>query len=120
MVAIALGLLIGLVAGVMSGLVGIGGGVIIVPVLVVLGLTQRQASGTSLAALLMPVGLLGVMEYARRHEVRVDYAVGIAVGLTVGALGGAWLAGYMTNTVLQRVFGLLLLAVSIKFVFFPT
>jgi len=73
-----IGLLIGLAAGTLSGLVGIGGGVVIVPALVFLGLSQREASGTSLAALVMPVGLLAVISYARRHEVHFPIAAGIA------------------------------------------
>jgi uncharacterized membrane protein YfcA len=70
LIEVSVGIGIGLIGGVLSGLFGIGGGVIIVPALIALGLTQRQASGTSLAALLLPVGLLGVIEYARRHEIR--------------------------------------------------
>lgn len=115
---IAIGIGIGLAAGVLAGLFGIGGGIIIVPSLVALGLTQKQATGTSLAALLMPVGLLGVLEYAHRHEIKVPYSIGIAVGLTVGALFGARYAGHLSNLVLRRAFGVLLLAVGVQFVFF--
>jgi len=115
---IAIGIGIGLAAGVLSGLFGIGGGILIVPALVLLGLTQREASGTSLAALLVPVGVLGVIEYARRHEVRTPYAIGIAIGLTVGALFGAQLAGKVSNLTLQRLFGGLMLAAAVRFLFF--
>ncbi|WP_198347377.1 TSUP family transporter [Nocardia terrae] len=59
MTTVLFGGLIGVAAGILSGLIGIGGGVIIVPILILLGLTAHEASGTSLAALLMPVGLLG-------------------------------------------------------------
>jgi len=120
MIQVAIGLAIGLVGGVLSGLLGIGGGLIIVPVLVFLGLTQREASGTSLAALLLPVGLLGFFEYRRRGEVRLDYALAIAVGLTLGALAGAKLAGTISNTNLERLFGGLMLGVGLKFLFFPS
>jgi uncharacterized membrane protein YfcA len=115
---VGIGIGIGLAAGVLAGLFGIGGGIIIVPVLVFLGLAQRQATGTSLAALLMPVGILGVIEYARRHEIRVGYAVGIALGLTAGAFFGARVAGNLSNATLQRLFGVLLLVTSVRFLFF--
>ncbi len=119
MEAVLLGLAIGLLAGFLSGLFGIGGAIVIIPALVLLGFPQREAAGTSLAALLMPVGILGVLEYARRHEVRVGWAVGLALGLLFGAYVGAVLAGKLSNPLLQRLFGLVLLAVSIRFVFFP-
>jgi uncharacterized protein len=115
---IVIGLLIGLAAGVLSGLFGIGGGILIIPVLVFLGLSQREASGTSLAALLVPVGVFGVIEYARRHEIRTHYAIGIAIGLTVGAYFGAVLAGRISNTTLQRMFGGLMVLAGVRFLFF--
>ncbi len=120
LVKVAVGMGIGLVGGVLSGLFGIGGGVIIVPALIAIGLTQRQASGTSLAALLLPVGLLGVIEYARRQEIRFHYGLGIAVGLMVGVLAGALLAGRLSNTLLERLFGLFLAVLAVKFLAFPT
>lgn len=115
---IAIGIGIGVAAGVLSGLFGIGGGLIMVPALVALGLTQREASGTSLAALLMPVAIFGVIEYARRHEIRTSYAVGLALGLAVGAFFGARLAGRLANITLQRAFGVLLLVSAVRFLFF--
>lgn len=116
---VVVGIGIGVVGGVLSGMFGIGGGVIIVPALVALGFTQRQASGTSLAALLLPVGLLGVIEYARRHEIRFHYGIGIAIGLLVGVLAGALLAGRLSNPLLERLFGLFLGVVALKFLLFP-
>ena len=118
MTTVLVGIGIGLVAGVLSGLFGIGGGIVIVPVLVFIGLTQREATGTSLAALVAPVGLLGVIEYAHRHEIRVLYAVGIALGLIAGVLVGAKVAGRTSNATLQRGFGVLLAIVSVRFLFF--
>lgn len=119
MITILIGVCIGLAAGVLAGIFGIGGGILIIPALVAAGLTQRVATGTSLAALLAPVGVLGMLQYAHRHEVRVWYAVGIAAGLTVGAYFGARFAGHVANVTLQRAFGVLLAAVSVKFLFFP-
>jgi uncharacterized membrane protein YfcA len=117
-VDLAIGIGIGLVAGVLSGLFGIGGGILIVPALVLLGLSQREATGTSLAALVAPVAILGVIEYARRHEIRVTYAVGIALGLFAGAYFGAAWAGKLSNVTLQRAFGVLLAAAAIRFLVF--
>jgi hypothetical protein len=77
---------------------GIGGGLVIVPVLVMLfGLTQKAATGTSLFALLMPVGLLGVLEYRRRQEIRLDYGLLIALGLFAGAYFGARLTDLVSD-----------------------
>ncbi|MEU2737922.1 TSUP family transporter [Streptomyces sp. NPDC007095] len=120
MTAVLIGPEIGTAARVLSGLVGIGGGVVIVPALVPLGLTAHAASGTSLAALLMPVGLLGVFEYAHRHQIKIYYAIGLAVGRTLGAGVGAYVAGRSPDLVLQRVFGVLLALLALKFLIFPT
>jgi uncharacterized membrane protein YfcA len=107
--------LIGLVAGVVSGLFGIGGAIVIVPALVLLlKLPQHVANGTSLAALLLPVGLLGALEYYRRGQVNVAYAAIIAAGLFVGALAGAQMAGTLPDATLRRAFGALLLVVAGK------
>lgn len=119
MQTVLVGTAVGLAAGILSGLVGIGGGVVIVPVLVLLGMSAHEASGTSLAALLMPVGVLGVIEYAQRHEIKVGYAVGIAIGLTLGAAAGAYVAGRLPDVALQRVFAVLLAVLAVKFLFFP-
>ncbi|HEV3164852.1 MAG TPA: sulfite exporter TauE/SafE family protein, partial [Isosphaeraceae bacterium] len=83
-------LTLGLVAGVLSGMFGIGGGLVIVPVLVIgFGLDQKVATGTSLFALMWPVGLLGVIEYWKAGQLRASQGIWIAVGLFVGAYFGA-------------------------------
>ena len=80
----------GVLAGVLSGIFGIGGGVLIVPALIFFGrMTQRTAVGTSLGALLLPVGALGVYAYWREGDVNVKAAAWIALGMFVGAFGGA-------------------------------
>ena len=117
-VDLVIGIAIGIVAGVLSGLFGIGGGILIVPVLVFIGLSQKEATGTSLAALVAPVAILGVMEYGRRHEISVSYAIGIAIGLIAGAYFGANWAGKLSNETLQRGFGVLLIAAAIRFLVF--
>ena len=110
---------IGLVAGVVSGLFGIGGAIVIIPGLVLLGkVSQHVANGTSLAALLLPVGLLGTLEYYRRGEVNVPFALLIAGGLFLGAFAGAKLAGSLSDVALRRAFGGFLLLVSARLLIF--
>lgn len=112
---LVLGGLIGLVGGVLSGLFGIGGGLVIVPALILLaGMTVKQAAGTSLAALLLPVGILGAMEYWRAGHVNVQMALLVAIGLLVGAFIGARLAVGLPNELLQRAFGVFLLVVGLR------
>jgi len=107
--------LIGLVGGVVSGLFGVGGAIVIVPALMLLvKLPPHTASGTSLASLLLPVGLLGAMEYYRRGQVNIPYAVILSAGLFVGGFVGAHLAGEVSDVALKRAFGGLLLIVAGK------
>ena len=111
----ALVAMIGLVAGVVSGLFGVGGAIVIIPGLVLVAkLPQHAANGTSLAALLLPVGLLGAMEYYRRGQVNVPYAAIIAAGLFFGALLGAKLAGSVSDVALRRAFGVFLMIVAVR------
>lgn len=107
--------LLGLLAGVVSGLFGVGGAVVIIPGLVLIAnLPQHTAHGTSLAALLLPVGLLGAIEYYKRGQVNIAFAAVIAVGLLIGAYFGARLAGTMSDAMLRKAFGVFLLLVSVK------
>ena len=109
---------LGLVGGVVSVLFGVGGAIVIVPGLVLLAkLPQHTANGTSLAALLLPVGLLGFLQYYKRGQVNLPYAAIIALGLFLGALIGAKLAGTLSDTSLRRGFGVLLLFVAGKLLF---
>jgi uncharacterized membrane protein YfcA len=107
--------LIGLAGGILSGIFGIGGGLLIVPSLILfMGMTIRQAAGTSLAALLLPVGILGALEYWRAGQVDVRVAVVVAVGLLIGAYIGARLALALPSDVVQRAFGILLVIVGVR------
>jgi uncharacterized membrane protein YfcA len=107
--------LLGLFAGVVSGLFGVGGAVVIIPGLVLIAkLPQHTAHGTSLAALLLPVGLLGVMQYAKRDQVHWGYAAVVAVGLLIGAYFGARFAGPISDVTLRKAFGGFLLLMSAK------
>jgi uncharacterized protein len=111
-------ILLGLAAGVLSGLVGIGGGVIIVPALVFLfGLTQHQAQGTTLALLVPPIGVLAAWTYYKQGYVDVRIASLIAVGFFVGSLFGAKFSTGLPNVVLEKVFGVALLMIAVKMIF---
>ncbi len=109
---------LGLLAGVVSGLFGVGGAVVIIPGLVFLTkMPQHTAHGTSLAALLLPVGLLGVLQYAKRQQVDWGYAAVVAGGLLIGAYFGARLAGSIPDVTLRKLFGGFLMLVSLKLLF---
>jgi len=106
---------IGLGAGVLAGLFGIGGGVVIVPALVLIARMQPQvASGTSLAALLLPVGALGAWAYYKEGYVRMWPAVGIAIGLLFGAWIGAQISLAVTPLVLRRSFAVFLVLIAAR------
>ncbi len=108
-------LLIGLAAGVLAGLFGIGGGIVIVPALILFaGMKPQMATGTSLGALLLPVGLLGAWQYWQRGEVHMRAALLVALGLLVGALFGAMLGLSLTPRVLQRSFAVFLAMVAVR------
>lgn len=106
-------LLIGLAAGALSGIFGIGGGLLIVPALVILAKMQPQlAAGTSLGALLLPVGLFGAISYWRAESVDVRAAMIIALGLVIGTYFGAELALNTSPRLLQRLFAVFLVIVA--------
>jgi uncharacterized membrane protein YfcA len=108
-------LLIGLVAGVLAGIFGIGGGIVIVPaVLYFARLSTRAAIGTSLAALLLPVGALGVWTYWKAGEVEVRGALLIAAGLAVGIYGGAVFAQTLPEATMRKAFAVLLAGVAVN------
>jgi uncharacterized membrane protein YfcA len=107
--------ILGLVAGVVSGLFGVGGAIVIIPGLVLIAkLDQHTANGTSLAALLLPVGFLGAMQYYKQGKMNIPYALLVSVGLFFGAYLGARLAGNVSDTTLRKGFGGFLLVVAAK------
>jgi uncharacterized protein len=115
---IAIVLVLGLAAGILGGFVGVGGGVLIVPALVLLlGFEQHMAVGTSLGALLPPVGILGAYEYYRHGQLNVTYALLLGIGLLIGAYIGAVYAVKMPALALRRVFAIFLLVTSIRMLF---
>ena len=106
---------IGLVAGVLAGLFGIGGGVIIVPALILIAhMKPQMATGTSLGALLLPVGILGALQYYRHGFLDVRIALWIALGLLIGAYLGAQLAVRLSPSILQRMFAVFLLLMAVR------
>jgi len=114
-VSILLFLAIGLLAGVLSGLFGIGGGVLIVPALLLLARMEPVvATGTSLSALLLPVGALGAWEYYRNGNTNLLAAFCIAAGIFVGAYFGARYAQGLSPVALRRGFAVFLAVVAVK------
>lgn len=115
---IAIVLALGLAAGILGGFIGVGGGVLIVPVLVLaLGFEQHMAVGTSLGALLPPVGILGAYEYYRHGQLNVTYALLLGIGLLIGAYIGAVYAVKLPALLLRRIFAVFLLITSIRMLF---
>jgi len=111
-------LLIGLVAGVAGGMFGIGGGAIMVPAMVLLiGLDQKFATGTSLAAQILPIGILGAAVYYRNGQLNMKYAVIIAVGLVIGNLFGALFANqpFISSETMKKLYGIFLLLLGIRY-----
>lgn len=110
-------LCIGLVAGVLSGLIGIGGGIIMVPLLVLMGFTQHQAQGTSLGALLPPVTLLAVLNYHNAGNINWKYAVVISLFFIVGGYFGSKIAINVNERMLRKIFAVVLVIVAGKMFF---
>jgi len=118
MTAILPYLLLGFVAGALSGLIGIGGGVIIVPALVFLfGFSQHQAQGTTLALLIPPVGILAAWTYYKQGYVDLKIAAVICLGFFFGSFLGAKVATGLPDIMLERIFGVALLLIALKMIF---
>jgi uncharacterized membrane protein YfcA len=116
---IALLLLVGLLAGMLSGLVGLGGGVIIVPALVfLLGFSQHQATGTSLGILLLPAGIFAVLNYYKRGYVDMNVVLLVFAGFLVGGYLGSKISVSLSEVTLKKIFGVVLLLIAGKVLFF--
>ena len=110
-------LLLGVVAGVAGGMFGIGGGLIIVPALMLIfGLPIKTATGTSLFAMLWPVGILGVVEYWKSDELNPWYGAAIAVGLVAGMYFGARITLALSPMAMKRCYAVFLLVVGSYYV----
>jgi uncharacterized membrane protein YfcA len=110
-VTIALAIVLGLAAGVLAGMFGIGGGILFVPTLVALGLSQHEATGTSLLAIL-PTVLAGTWTQQRYGNVRWRAAVFIGIAAAAAAQGGVFLAEALPDRTLRRLFAALLVLVA--------
>jgi uncharacterized protein len=114
-------ILVGIVAGVLSGLVGIGGGVIIVPALVFLfGMSQHHAQGTTLALLIPPIGILAAWTYYKAGYVDLKVAGLVAVGFIAGSYLGARVATHISDSTLEKIFGVALLLIGLKMILSPS
>jgi hypothetical protein len=106
---------IGLVAGLLAGMFGIGGGIVIGPALILLAkFAPQTATGTSLGALLLPVGALGAWEYYHRGHVNITASLWIALGLFLGAWFGARIAMSLSGPQLQKAFAIFLVLMAIR------
>lgn len=109
--------ILGLIAGVLSGAFGIGGGTILIPVLVFLfGLTQHQAQGTTLAIMVPPIGLLAALRYYYAGNVKLSIAGFICLGFFIGGLIGAQFVQNVPDPVLKKMFGVFLLFVALRMI----
>ncbi len=110
--------LVGLVAGLLSGIFGIGGGSILIPALVIIfGMSQHMAQGTTLAIMLPPVFVFAVLKYYQQGHVNMPVALWMALGLTVGAFLGAQIVQYVPDLQLKRAFGIFLMLIGLKMFF---
>lgn len=111
-------ILIGIAAGMLSGLIGIGGGIIIVPSLIFfLNFTQKAAQGTSLGLLLLPMGILGVLQYYKQGQVDLKFVVILAVGFLAGNYFGSKVGLSLPQETLKKIFALVLLVLALKMLF---
>lgn len=110
-------LCIGLLAGLLSGLIGIGGGIIMVPLLLLLGMSQHESQGISLAVLSVPVTALAAFNYYKEGYVDWKYAAVIAVFFVIGGYIGSKFAIQIDEKILKKIFGFILLLVAGKLIF---
>ena len=111
-------ILIGMAAGFLGGMGGIGGGVLIVPALVlILGLSQHKAQGISLAMILFPVGILGVINYYKKGYVDFKYAGLLAVGFLIGSYVGSKFSLSLPQETVKKVFAVVMILLALKLLF---
>src|SRR6056297_1942109 len=111
-------LIVGLLAGFAGGMMGVGGGVVVIPALVfIMGFSQHEAQGTALAFMLPPIGLLAAWNYYKAGYVNVKYAVFLTLAFVVGAYVGSLISVQVPDKILKKIFGLMLLYVSYRMIF---
>ncbi len=112
-------IMVGIAAGILSGLVGVGGGIIIVPALVYfIGFSQKTAQGTSLAMIMLPVGILGVMQYYKQGHVDFRIVGLLAIGFLAGSFFGSKMALTISQETLKKVFAVMMIIIAIKMLLF--
>jgi len=112
-------ILIGLLGGTMSGFLGVGGATILIPFLVYFfNASQHIAQGTSLAAMLLPVGILAAMKYYQAGNMNIKFAIFLAIGFVIGGYIGASFVQPIPELVLKRIFGIYLLIIALQMIFF--
>lgn len=112
-------ILVGIAAGMLGGLVGVGGGIIIVPALVYfIGMSQKSAQGTSLGLIMLPVGILGVLQYYRQGHVDFRVVGILAVGFLAGSYFGSKIALSLPQETVKKIFATLLVLIAVKMIFF--
>jgi len=108
-------MLVGLVAGMLSGMIGVGGGIVIVPALIYfVGLNQYEAQGTSLGLLLLPIGIFAVINYYNRGFIDIKYVALMAIGFTIGGWLGSKLSLSIPELTLRRIFAIVLFYTAFK------
>ena len=112
-------IMVGIAAGMLGGLVGVGGGIIIVPALIYfLGMDQKTAQGTSLGLIMLPVGILGVLQYYKQGHVDFRVVGVLAIGFFVGSFFGSKIALSLPQETVKKVFAILMILIAIKLLFF--
>lgn len=111
-------ILVGIAAGVLGGLVGVGGGIIIVPALVyLLGFSQKTAQGTSLGLIMLPVGILGVLQYYKQGHVDMKVVALLAIGFFIGSYFGSKVALRLPQDTVKKIFAILMIIIAVKMLF---
>jgi len=112
-------LVIGLAAGILGGLIGVGGGIIIVPSLIYfLGFSQKEASGTSLGILLLPVGILGVLQFYKAGYIDMRTVWLVSFGFLVGSYFGSKIALRFSQETVRKIFAVVMILIALKMIFF--
>ncbi|MGI8952832.1 MAG: TSUP family transporter [Chitinophagaceae bacterium] len=112
-------LLVGLMAGILGGLIGVGGGIIVVPALVlILGYSQHEAQGTSLGLLLLPVGILAVLNYYKQGYIDVKVVLILSLGFVIGGWIGSKFSLSISDILLKKVFACIIVVIAVKMLFF--
>lgn len=110
--------MVGIAAGILGGLVGVGGGIIIVPALIYfLGFSQKTAQGTSLGLIMLPVGILGVLQYYKQGHVDFRVVGILAVGFLIGSFFGSKIALGLSQETVKKIFAVLMILIAVKMLF---